>query len=38
MVELARPRDALIVQLLAQSGIRVGELIGLRVQDLLERE
>ncbi|HZU15335.1 MAG TPA: tyrosine-type recombinase/integrase [Candidatus Dormibacteraeota bacterium] len=38
MVELARPRDALIVQLLAQSGIRVSELIGLRVQDLVEQE
>jgi len=30
-------RDALIIRLLADSGIRLGELLGLRADDLLER-
>ncbi len=31
-------RDKLIIRLLADTGIRVGELIGLRVSDLVERD
>ena len=38
MLKLAPARDALVVQLLAESGIRVGELVGLRVQDLVEHD
>jgi integrase len=38
MMKLAAPRDALMIQLMAESGIRVGELVGLRVQDLVEHE
>jgi integrase len=33
-----RERDKLIVRILADTGIRVGELIGLRVTDILSRE
>lgn len=38
MMKRASGRDALVVQLLAESGIRVGELVGLRVQDLVEHD
>jgi integrase/recombinase XerC len=38
MIRKASGRDALIVQLLAESGIRVGELVGLRVNDLVEHD
>src|SRR5205823_14884420 len=38
MMKLAGPRDALMIQLMAESGIRVGELVGLRVQDLVEHD
>jgi integrase/recombinase XerC len=38
MIKAANPRDALIVQLLAESGIRVGELVALRTQDLVEHD
>ena len=38
MMKLAGPRDALMIQLMAESGIRVGELIGLRVLDLVEHD
>lgn len=36
MMKLAAPRDALMIQLMAESGIRVSELVALRVQDLVE--
>jgi integrase len=38
MMKAAAPRDALMIQLMAESGIRVGELVGLRVQDLVEHD
>jgi integrase len=38
MMKAAGPRNALILQLLAESGIRVGELVALRVSDLVEHD
>ena len=38
MERSANERDALIVRLLADTGIRAGELVGLRVNDLVEHE
>lgn len=38
MIRKASGRDALIVQLLAESGIRVSELVGLRVNDLVQHD
>ena len=38
MEKVGNERDALIVRLLADTGIRAGELIGLRLGDLIEHE
>jgi integrase len=38
MERIANHRDALIVRLLADTGIRAGELCGLQIDDLIERE
>ena len=38
LVKAAGPRDALLIQTLADSGVRVSELVGLRVADLVEQD
>jgi integrase len=38
MERVANERDALIVRLLADTGIRAGELVGLRIGDVIEHE
>jgi integrase/recombinase XerD len=38
MEKVGNERDALIVRLLADTGIRAGELVGLRLGDLIEHE
>jgi integrase len=38
LIKQAGTRDALILQTLAEAGLRVGELVGMRTGDLLERD
>jgi integrase len=38
LIKQAGPRDALILQTLAEAGLRVGELVGMQAGDLLERD